>query len=78
MYTNQPIVGPGKNQYSDTPSPKVFGNTSPFDPQLFSTVNGIAVELLAKERSGKYSPLEVAQWLEERLNEAVPLEATLL
>ncbi len=65
MYTNQPIVNPGKNQYSDTPSPKVFGNTSPFDPQLFSTVNGFAGDLLAKTPSGKYSPLEVAQWLED-------------
>jgi hypothetical protein len=65
MYTNQPIVKPGKNQYSDTPSPKVFGNTSPLDPQLFSTINEFVGELLAKEHSGKYSPLDVAQWLEE-------------
>jgi hypothetical protein len=64
MYTNQSIVDPKqKNSYSDTPSPKVFGNVSPFDPQLFSTVNGFAGEVLKGERSGKYSPIEVAQWL---------------
>jgi len=66
MYTNQPIVDAGrKNPYTDTPAPKVFGNTSALDPQLFSSVNGFADELLKGERSGKYSPIEVAQWLED-------------
>jgi hypothetical protein len=64
MYTNQPIVDARKNSYSDTPAPKVFGNTSPLDPQLFSTCNAFADELLAGERSGRYSPIEVAQWIE--------------
>jgi len=66
IYTNQPIVDPGrKNPYTDTPSPKVFGNTSPLDPQLFSTVNGFADELLQGRGDGRYSPVEVAQWLED-------------
>jgi len=66
MYTNQPIVDPRKNNpYTDTASPKVFGNVSPFDPQLFSRVNEFAAELIKGERSGKYSPVEVAQWLED-------------
>jgi hypothetical protein len=66
MYTVQPMVDPThSNPYGDTPAPKVFGNASPFDPQLFSTVNGFAEELLKGERSGKYSPVEVAQWLED-------------
>ncbi|HUK16633.1 MAG TPA: twin-arginine translocation signal domain-containing protein [Bryobacteraceae bacterium] len=66
MYTNQPIVDAArKNPYTDTPSPKVFGNTSPLDPQLFSSVNAFGDELLSGERSGKYSPVEVAQWLED-------------
>jgi hypothetical protein len=60
------MVDPSHNNpYTDTPAPKVFGNASPFDPQLFSTVNGFAEELLKGERSGKYSPVEVAQWLED-------------
>jgi len=53
-----------KNPYTDTPSPKVFGNVSPFDPQLFSRINDYTDELLKGERSGKYSPVEVASWLE--------------
>ena len=43
----------------------MFGNVSPLDPQLFSRINDFAAELLAVERSGKYSPIEVAQWLED-------------
>ncbi len=66
MYTVQPMVDARKNNpYTDTPSPKTFGNAGPFDPQMFSTVNGFADELLKGERSGKYSPVEVAQWLED-------------
>lgn len=66
MYTNQPIVDSRKrHQYGDSPSPKVFGNVSPFDPQLFSRITDFADELLKGERSGKYSPVEVAQWLED-------------
>jgi hypothetical protein len=64
-YSNQSIVDGSKSSpYSDTPAPKVFGNVSPLDPQLFLTINEFVAELLKKERSGKYSPLEVAQWLE--------------
>lgn len=66
MYTAQPMVDPTKNNpYTDTPSPRTFGNAGPFDPQLFAGVNEFAAELLKGERSGKYSPIEVAQWLED-------------
>jgi hypothetical protein len=51
--------------YTDTPAPKVFGNVSPLDPQLFSRINDFADELLKGESSGKYSPVEVAQWIED-------------
>jgi hypothetical protein len=70
MYSNQPIVDAGKNRYSDTPAPKVFGNVSPLDPQLFARINDFADELLKGERSGKYSPIEVAQWLEDQAGSA--------
>ena len=64
-YTNQSIVDASKpSPYSDTPAPRVFGNVSPLDPQLFSSINEFVEELLKKERSGKYSPVEVAQWLD--------------
>ena len=60
-----PIVDAGRKQpYNDTPAPKVFANVSPFDPQLFSRIADYAGELLSGEPSGKYSPLDVAQWLE--------------
>ena len=66
FYTNQPLVDPAKSApYGDTPAPKVFGNTSPLDPQLFSRIGDFADELLKSEPSGKYSPIEVAKWLED-------------
>ena len=66
MYTNMSIPDPNnKNPYSDSPSPRVFGNVSPMDPQLFLSINDFAKELLASERSGKYSPVEAAQWIED-------------
>lgn len=73
LYTNQPIVDPNrKHPYSDTPEPKVFGNVSPLDPEMFSTVNEHARELADGRGSGKYSPVDVAIWL-ERLAEAAGL-----
>jgi hypothetical protein len=65
FYTNQSMLDPGKALYGDTPSPKVFSNVSPLDPQLFSRMSDFAAELLKADRSGKYSPIEVAEWLEE-------------
>jgi hypothetical protein len=58
-------VEPSKTEYTDTPAPTIFGNTSPLDPQLFSRINDFVDELLTGERSGRYSPIEVAQWLED-------------
>ncbi len=57
MYTNMPMVDENRKQpYSDTPKPKVFGNVSPFDPQIFATGNEAAGD--------KIGPSEVAAWLE--------------
>ena len=61
MYTNMPVVDENrKNPYSDTPKPKVFGNVSPFDPQMFATAN--------EAPSVKISADEVAAWLETLAN----------
>ena len=66
MYTNLSIADPNNtNPFFDTPSPRVFGNVSPMDPQLFLRINDFAAELLTSERSGKYSPIECAQWIED-------------
>jgi len=66
MYVNMSIVDPSHPQpYTDTPSPKRFGTVSPLDPQLFARVDDYADELLKGQISGKYSPVEVAQWMED-------------
>ncbi|HEU5234391.1 MAG TPA: hypothetical protein VFU50_16135 [Terriglobales bacterium] len=66
FYTNQSIVDANKySPYGDTPAPKVFGNVSPLDPELFARTNDFAAELLKGEHGAKYSPIEVAQWLED-------------
>ncbi|MDB5245934.1 MAG: hypothetical protein JWQ40_328 [Segetibacter sp.] len=66
IYTNHPIADPNiKHPYSDTPAPKVFGNVTPLDPQLFLSINDYAREVLKGERCGKYTPIETAQWIED-------------
>lgn len=66
IMTNMPIViGSEPSPYGDTPTPKCFGTVSPLDPQIFSTVVEYSNQLLADRSSAKYSPIEVAQWLED-------------
>ncbi len=66
IYDNMPIVlGSERSPYSDTPTPKCFATVSPLDPQLFSTIADHAGDLLAVRCNAKYSPIEVAQWLED-------------
>ncbi len=72
MYWNESMVDEKLSRpYGDSPAPKVFGNASPLDPQLFSRMNDFAAELIGGERSGKYSPVEVAQWLEDYAAQAM-------
>jgi hypothetical protein len=71
IYWNQPMVTVARaNPYTDSPSPRTFCNVSPLDPQLFSRISDFADELLRRNRSGKYSPIEVAQWLEDLADSA--------
>ncbi len=66
VYVNQSIVDGGSpGPYGDTPAPRVFGNVSPLDPQLFSSINDFADEVVKNERSGR-SPVEAAQWIEDQ------------
>jgi len=51
--------------YSDSPAPRVFGNASPLDPQLFTRINDHADALLAGTDNAMYTPVEVAQWIED-------------
>jgi len=66
IYTNQSIViADAKDPYSDTPAPKRFGTVSPLDPQLFSTIDECAGNFLTGTSDPRYSPIEVAAWLED-------------
>jgi hypothetical protein len=71
FYTNQSIPDSAAPlPYGDTPTPRVFATVSPLDPQLFSTIDEHVGQLLGAERSGKYSPIEVAQWIEDLAGDA--------
>lgn len=66
VYLNHSLVDaahPGP--YTDSPLPRVFGTVSPLDPQLFYRIDDFADDLLKGERNGKYTPIEVASWLED-------------
>jgi hypothetical protein len=66
IYDNMPIVlGSERSPYSDTPTPRCFGTVSPLDPQLFSAIVDHAGDLLGGRANPRYSPIEVAQWLED-------------
>jgi hypothetical protein len=65
MYWNQSMVdAKDYGPYSDALEPRVFGNASPFDPAMFCSINEYAEELLSGSSSGKYTPVEVARWIE--------------
>jgi hypothetical protein len=64
IYTNMPMADiNAKHPYNDTRSPRLFGNVSPFDPQLFQSPDECGDSLVAGQPTGKYTPLEVAWWL---------------
>jgi hypothetical protein len=72
IYLNHSLIDaahPGP--YTDSPIPRVFGTVSPLDPQLFYGMDEFADDLLKGERSGKYTPIEVARWLENYAAAAV-------
>jgi len=71
VYTNMPIVNEKRpHPYGDTPSPKRFGTVSSLDPALFSSIEEFADSLLKGQTDGRYSPVEVAQWLEDLADRA--------
>jgi hypothetical protein len=67
--TNMPIAQHATGRlFWDSPEPRCFGTVSPLDPQLFSTVVEHVQDLLAENVSPKYSPVEVAQWIESLID----------
>jgi hypothetical protein len=66
IYTNMPVViGSEPSPYSDTPEPKCFATVSPLDPEIFLTIAEHVTDMLAGTANAKYSPIEVAQWMED-------------
>jgi len=65
MYANVPLVGASQEAYLDAPGPMRFGAVSPLDPQLFARVDDCAAALLQGRADSRYSPIEVAQRLED-------------
>ena len=71
IYTNQSIViDNAKDPYYDTPAPKRFGTVSPLDPQFFAGIDEFVDGWLASKPGAKYSPLEIAQWLQDLAEES--------
>jgi hypothetical protein len=72
MYINMPIAGGAHSDHYefDTAEPGTFGGVSSFDPTLFDRINDHADDLLAGRCSGRYTPVEAAQWLERLADEA--------
>ncbi|HEY8458686.1 MAG TPA: hypothetical protein VIL34_24065 [Actinopolymorphaceae bacterium] len=72
MYVNMPIAGgPNADHYKgDTATPPTFGGVSSFDPAMFARINEYADNLVAGRRDGRYTPVEVATWLERLAGEA--------
>jgi hypothetical protein len=61
-----PIVEESMNTlYRDTPAPKVFGNVSSLDPQMFSSIAESVSGLLAGRDNGRYTSMEVSGWIEK-------------
>ena len=66
MYTDLPISPSvlAPPYWWDTPSPTNFGAASPLDPTMFYGVDEYVHDDLGGALTGRYSPLEVAEWLE--------------
>ena len=67
MYTSMAVVPDSiPLPYSDTPAPHTVGACSPLDPQLFCSGKQYVAGLeKGGQRDARYSPLEVAHWLED-------------
>lgn len=65
MYANQSVVDPKQGEpFTDTAEPRVFGNVSPLDPEIFASPNEFVDRMMEGEPCLKYTPVEVAAWLD--------------
>lgn len=70
LYTNLPISGGIPHPFRELPPPRVFGHVSPLDPGLFSSVHEFADAVLGGITDGRYTPADVALWLERLAEES--------
>ncbi|SEP73267.1 hypothetical protein [Microlunatus flavus] len=74
MYVNLPLsqdVDPAHYAH-DTVAPPVWGTVSPFDPTMFYGIDEFVADLAGGTQSGRYTPLEVAGWLQRMVDDAAP------
>lgn len=67
IYSNMGLLngGAGTRGYNDMEGDVRFGNAPTFDSALFANAREYAALLLKGEASHRYTPLDVADWLEE-------------
>lgn len=72
VYTNLPVTegAYAAHHGRDTEAPPMWGTVSPFDPQTFYIINEWADDVIAGRLDGRYTPLDVAGWLERFVTEA--------
>lgn len=80
VYTNLTLIdGSGRRAYGfDMEGPVRFGNAPTFDPALFANAREYIELLLNGKASHRYTPLDVADWLDEMAHgcESAVLKAT--
>jgi hypothetical protein len=71
VYLNLPISSRLHSEHyaGDTDAPANWGGVSPFDPTTFYGIDEYVAALAGGELSAKYTPLEVASWIEQLVEE---------
>src|ERR1039458_5226394 len=71
MFTPLSILPPlGRPLYTDSPAPHNVSAISPLDPQLFTTIDQHAKDLVAGTVNARYNSSEVVAWLENQIGTA--------
>jgi hypothetical protein len=71
VYVNMSLYDTTRvGSYGEAPSPKVFGNVTSLDPQMFASVNEYVDALLANKPLAKATPMGVARQLDTWAAEA--------
>ena len=60
----------GRSLYTDSPAPHNVSAISPLDPQLFTTIDQHAKDLVSGTKNARYNSSEVIQWLDAMVKTA--------